>query len=168
MDDPFEELPPGSTPLEPEEVASQGALAAAETFLAAIAAGDAREVWSLFSISAQAYIINLGVQRGMDFDLASRLRSGVATTEETDVFLGDLLGGLQRDLAGVDVSRVAMESKAAPEAPMQVRVNLLVQLGPQMSDLQTAIPAGGIILSLENEIWRVERLVPPIDRPPHG
>lgn len=113
----------------------------------------------MFSGSAQAYIINLGIQRGMDFDLASRLRSGVATTEETDEFLGDLLAGLQRDLVGIDLTRVAFESKASPEAPMQVRVNLLVQLGPELNALQTAIPAGSIVLSLEDEVWRVERLL---------
>ncbi len=113
----------------------------------------------MFSGSAQAYIINLGIQRGMDFDLASRLRSGVATTEETDDFLGDLLAGLQRDLVGIDLTRVAFESKASPEAPMQVRVNLLVQLGPELDALQTAIPAGSIVLSLEDEVWRVERLL---------
>lgn len=157
---PFGEVPPepDSWP-EPEEVASLGALAAAEAFLQAVAVGDAEAVWAGFSTTAQAYIINLGVQRGMDFDLSSRLRAEVATADETEVFLGDLLQGLQRDLTGIDLDRVAFESKASPEAPMQVRVNLLVQLGPQMDNLQTAIPAGAIVLSLEDEIWRVERLV---------
>jgi hypothetical protein len=134
-------------------------LAAAESFLGALALGDARAVWDMFSGTAQAYIINLGIQRGMDFDLASRLRSGAATTEETDSFLGDLLSGLQRDLVGIDLARIAFESKASPEAPMQVRVNLLVQLGPDLDQLQTAIPAGAIVLSLEDEAWRVERLI---------
>lgn len=157
---PFGELPPepNSWP-EPEEVASAGALAAAEAFLAAIEASDAHTVWSMFSGTAQAFIINLGVQRGMDFDLSSRLRAEVATTDETEVFLGDLLSGLQRDLAGIDLERVAFESKASPEAPMQVRVNLLVQLGPQIGEMQTAIPAGAIVLSLEEESWKVERLI---------
>lgn len=163
MDEPFEEVSAGPDGwLEPEEIASQGVLAVAERFIGAIATGDTYGVWSLFSTAAQAYIINLGVQRGMDFDLGSRLRAGIATSDETDAFLGDLHLGLQRDLAGVDVSRVAFESTAAPEAPMQVRVNLLVQLGPDSTDLQTAIPAGAIVLSLENEMWRVERLVPPL------
>lgn len=134
-------------------------MAAAEAFLGALFTGDARAAWHMFSASAQAYIINLGVQRGMDFDLASRLRGGVATTEETDAFLGDLLAGLQRDLVGIDPARIAFESKASPEAPMQVRVNLLVQLGPEMDQLQTAIPAGAVVLSLEDEAWRVERLI---------
>lgn len=146
--------------VEPEEIASEGALSAAEDFLERLAIGDARGVWDLFSTAAQAYIVNLGIQRGLDFDLASRLRSGVATTDETDSFLGDLMSGLRRDLAGLDLARVAFESKASPEAPMQVRVNLLMQLGPEVGELRTAIPAGAIILSLEGEAWRIERLVP--------
>lgn len=157
---PFGEVPPEpeSWP-EPEEVASEGALAAAEAFLLALGTGDALAVWNMFSGSAQAYIVNLGIQRGMDFDLASRLRAGVATTDEMDDFLGDLMTGLQRDLAGIDMARIAFESKASPEAPMQVRVNLLVSLGPEMNDLQTAIPAGAIVLALEDETWRIDRLM---------
>ncbi len=159
--EPFGEFPhdPGSD-LEPEEIASEGALTAAEVWLGAIAAGDAETVWDLFSDTAQAFIINLGLERGMDFDVASRLRAGVATTDEREDFLADLLSGLQRDLAGIDFSRLAFESKAELESPMQVRVNYLVQLGPEVAELQAAIPAGAIVLTLQDDLWRVERLVP--------
>ncbi|MFN2388972.1 MAG: hypothetical protein ABR575_05125 [Actinomycetota bacterium] len=146
--------------MEPEEIASEGALAVAETFFRALAAGDRGALWALFSETAQAYIINLGLERGMDFDLASRLRSGSASDEEMDGFLGDLISGIQKDLSGVDLARLAFESKAEPEAPLQVRVTYLVQLGPQVADVQPAIPAGAIVLSLQNEEWRIERLVP--------
>jgi hypothetical protein len=142
-----------------EEVASEGALAAADEFLQLVSLGDADGVWGMFSSSAQAYIVNLGIQRGMDFDLASRLRAGVATTEENQAFLEDLLLGIHRDLAGLDLGRVAFESTASPEAPMRVRVNLLVQIGPDVAELQTAVPAGAIILALEDDVWRVERLI---------
>ncbi len=158
---PFGDVPEGPEgEPEPEELASEGALAAAEDFFNAVAVGDARRVWDLFSDTAQAYIINIGHERGMDFDLASRLRSGTASEEEVDDFLGDLLAGIQRDLSGIDFSRLAFESRAEPEAPMQVRVNYLVQLGPQVQQLQTAIPAGAIVLSLEGDEWKIERLLP--------
>lgn len=159
--EPFGEFPPEpGAGLEPEEAASEGALEVAEQFFAAIATRDARALWSLFSDTARAYILNVGHERGMDFDLTSRLRSGEASDDETDSFLSDVLAGLQRDLSGIDFSRLAFESKAEPEAPMQVRVNYLVQVGPQMQELQTAIPAGALVLSLEGDAWRVERLVP--------
>ena len=163
--EPFPKPPDGDgAPLEPEEEASQAALEVAEEVFRALSAGEGRALWDLFSDTAQAFIINLGHERGMDFDLASRLRSGVATTDEFDVFLGDLLSGIRRDMAGVDFSRLALESKAEPEAPMQVRVHYLVQLGPQTQDLLTAIPAGSIILSLQRDRWKIERLVPRPER----
>lgn len=145
---------------EPEEIASEGVLEVAERFFAAIAANDADLVWELFTQRARDYIISVGHERGMDFDLASRLRSDTATADERADFLGDLLEGLRRDLRGVELDRLALESKAEPEAPMQERVHYLVQIGPEMEGIQTAIPAGSLVLSLENEVWRVERLEP--------
>lgn len=150
----------GDADLEPEEEASEHALAAAESFLGAIAIGDADAMWNLFSDNAKAYIINLGHERGMDFDLASRLRSESASETETAEFRADLMAGLQRDLAGVDFTKLAFDSKAEPEAPMQVRVNYLVQIGAEVDDMLTAIPAGAIVLSLQDEVWKVERLIP--------
>ena len=160
-EDPFQGLPeePDSG-IEAMEQASEGALAVAEAFLLTVAAGDARGMWDLFSETSQAYIIGLGHERGMDFDLTSRLKQGTATDEERDTFLGDLMYGIQHDLAGVDFSRLAFESKAEPEAPMQVRVNYLVRLGPEMEGMQTAIPAGSILLSFQYDQWKVERLIP--------
>jgi hypothetical protein len=146
--------------LEPEEEASEGALAAAESFLGAITSGNGDAVWEMFSDTAQAYIINLGHERGMDFDLSSRLRTDTATEAERFEFRSDLLAGLQRDLAGVDFERLAFDSKAEPEAPMQVRVTYLVQIGPEEEQMLTAIPAGAIVLFLQDEVWKVERLIP--------
>lgn len=145
---------------EPLEEASEGALQLAEAFLLTVASGDARKMWELFSETAQAYIIGLGHERGMDFDLTSRLKAGTASEEEWDTFLGDLIFGIQHDLSGLDFSRLAFESKAEPEAPMQVRVNYLVRLGPEMEGMQTAIPAGSILLSFQYDEWKVERLIP--------
>lgn len=163
-EEPPSEMPdlPGDTnsDLEPLEEASEGALQVAEQFLLTVASGDARKMWELFSETAQAYIIGLGHERGMDFDLTSRLRAGTASEEEWDNFLGDLIFGIQHDLSGLDFTRLVFESKAEPEAPMQVRVNYLVRLGPEMEGMQTAIPAGSILLSYQYDQWKVERLVP--------
>ena len=71
-----------------------------------------------------------------------------------------MLLGIQKELTGVDFARLAFESKVEPEAPMQVRVNYLVQVGPQVDELQTAIPAGSILLTLQEEQWKVEWLLP--------
>ena len=147
----------------PEEIASEGVLAAAEAFFAALAARQGRAVWASFSDRAREYIINMGHERGMDFELAARLRAGSASEEEMEAFLEDLLAGLERDLRGVDFARLAFEAKAEPEAPMQVRVNYLVTIGPQIEGIQTAIPAGSLVLALEEDGWKVERLEP---RPP--
>jgi len=161
IEEPFSGMPeqPAEGP-EAMEQASEGALAVAEEFLLKVAAGDARGMWEMFSETAKGYIISLGLERGMDFDLASRLRQGTATDEDWSGFLGDLMFGIQHDLAGVDFSRLAFESKAEPEAPMQVRVQYLVRLGPEIEGMQTAIPAGSILLSFQYDAWKVERLVP--------
>lgn len=149
-----------SSGMEPEEEASEGALSAAEEFFSAIHRGDARDLWDLFSEQAQAFILNKGHERGMDFDLSSRLRAGTASEDETNEFLSDVLAGIQSDLRGIDFARLAFDSKAEPEAPMQVRVNYLVQVGPAIQDLATAIPAGSVVLSLQPDGWRIERLIP--------
>jgi len=165
---PYQDPPEGSgDEPEPEEVASEGALAVAETCFAQVAAGDAEGLWSLFSEPAQAYILNVGHERGMDFDLTSRLRAGAASSDEHEAFLSDVLAGIRRDLAGIDFARLAFDSKAEPEAPMQVRVHYLIQMGPDIPELLTAIPAGSLVLSLQPDGWRVERLVPrPGGEPP--
>lgn len=159
---PFDDEMAGRPPdaLEPEEEASEGALAAAETFFEAVKAGDARRLWDIFGENAKLWVINIGQERGMGIDLASRLRQGIAGEDEEAEFLADLMAGIQRDLSGLDFSRMAFESKVEPEAPMQVRVHYLMQLGPQMGDLTPAIPAGSLILTLEDSGWRVERLIP--------
>lgn len=168
MDDPAPD-PRGPTP-EPEEEASEEALATAEAFFVAVQQHDARAIWDLFTERAKAYVVNLGQDRGMDIDLASRLRRGTASDEELDTFLEDLLAGIQKDLQDIDLTRVALESKAIPESPFQVRVTYLVQVGVEQEGLQAAIPAGSLVLSHEEqEGWKVERLVPrPGDEPPQA
>ena len=144
----------------PEEEASRAVLDAAELLLLAIATGDHRALWDMLSEGARAYVLNIAVERGMDFDLGSRIRQGTASDAELDDYLTDLLEGIRRDLKGVDLSRLAFESKAEPHAPMQVRVTYFLQMEAAIGDIRPAIPAGSLIMIYEGGAWKVERLIP--------
>jgi hypothetical protein len=142
------------------EIASDEPLKAAERFFQALVRGDARGLWESFGEQARAYVLNIGLTRGMDFDLNSRLRQGTATDEEFEEFLGDFLEGVRRDLRGVDIHRLGFESEVEPEAPMLVRVTYLVTLGELGVGIATAVPAGSLIMVLEDGDWKVERILP--------
>lgn len=152
--------PPPDHGLTPMEMASDAPLKAAERFFEALAAGDGRGLWDCFGDQARAFVLNIGLQRGMDFDLNSRLRQGTATAEEFEEFIGDFLQGVRRDLRGVDIGRVAFESQVEPETILRVRVTYLVTLGEPSAGLTTAVPAGSLVMVLENGDWKVERIVP--------
>jgi hypothetical protein len=143
----------------PEEVASEAALAAAEAFFAALVQRDGQALWDVLSETSRAFVLNIAVERGMDFELASRLRDGAAGDEERTTYQDELLEGILRDLRTVDLSRLAFESAAEPHAPMQVRVRFMVSLG-EAGDHLAAVPAGSLLLTLEEGTWKVERLIP--------
>ena len=151
-------LPPDPG-LSPMEMASDEPLKAAERFFLALAAGDGRGLWDCFGEQARAFVLNVGLQRGMDFDLNSRLRQGTATELELEEFIGDFLQGVRRDLRGVDIQRVAFESQVEPETTLRVRVTYLVTLGDPGAALTAAVPAGSLIMVLENGDWKVERII---------
>jgi hypothetical protein len=144
----------------PEEEASLPALAAAQDFFNAVARGDRSRLWELLSENARAFVLNIAMERGMDFDLGTRIRGGTATDEEMDEYLTTLLEGVRRDLRGMDLSRLVFESTAEPHAPLQVRVTYLLQMQEAIGGIVSAIPAGSLIMSYEADRWRVERLVP--------
>jgi hypothetical protein len=147
------------------EMASDEPLKAAERFFQALAAGDARGLWDCFGEQARAFVLNLGLKRGMDFDLNSRLRQGTASDQEFEEFIGDFLDGVRRDLRGVDIHRVAFESQVEPETSLRVRVTYLVTLGEPGVGIATAVPAGSLLMVLEDGDWKVERIIP---RPGRG
>jgi len=152
--------PPLEHGLTPMEIASDEPLKAAERFFQALAGDDARGLWNCFGDQARAFVLNLGLERGMDFDLNSRLRQGATTDEEFDEFIGDFLQGVRRDLRGVDIQRLAFESQVEPETTMRVRVTYLVTLGEPGVGIVTAVPAGSLVMVLEHSDWKVERIVP--------
>lgn len=137
-----------------------GARKAAERFFAAIRDGDARGMWALFSEDAQAYVLNLAVERGMDFDLGSALRQGTASDEDTDTYLGELAEGVRRDLKGVDLDHLVFEAEPHPDSAGHVRVVYLLQVATPIGDVRPTIPAGSLDMVQDPEGWRVQRLVP--------
>ena len=152
--------PPPEHGLTPMEVASDEPLKAAERFFHALAGGDAGGLWDCFGEQARAFVLNLGLERGMDFDLNTRLRQGTATDEEFEEFIGDFLQGVRRDLRGVDIQQLAFESAVEPETTLRVRVTYLVTLGEPGIGIVTAVPAGSLVMVLEHDDWKVERIVP--------
>lgn len=146
--------------LTPEEESSQEVLAAAERFFEALANGDGRALWAVMSDDARAYVLNIAVERSMEFDLYSRLRDGTASEEEVDSYLADLLEGIRADLQGVKLDRLAFESAAEPESPMRMRVTYLMRMDATIGGVETAIPAGSLIMVHEDGEWKMDRLVP--------
>jgi hypothetical protein len=142
------------------EIASDEPLKAAERFFQALAGDDARGLWDCFGEQARSYVLNLGLERGMDFDLNTRLRQGTATDEEFEEFIDDFLQGVRQDLRGVDIRRLAFESQVEPETTLRVRVTYLVTLGEPGVGIVTAVPAGSLVMVLEQGDWKVERIVP--------
>lgn len=158
------EPPGGADPADPEaraaDEAGSEAIAAAGRFFSAIADSDHRALWAELGEDARNYVINLALERGMDFDFASRLRDGTAGEEEFDEYTRDLLSGLRSDISNVDLSRLAFEATVDPHAPDQVRVTYLVQMSEAIGDVRSAIPAGSLLMAHDGAQWKVERLVP--------
>lgn len=131
----------------------------AEQFLATIAAGDHRSMWEQFSEDARAFVINIALERGMDFDLGSRLRQGTASDEELDEYLQELLEGLKRDLRGVDFDALTF-SEPEPVGHEEVKVTYLVEFEQTLVDEPMRMPAGSIMLRPEGGGWKVARIMP--------
>jgi hypothetical protein len=60
----------------------------------------------------------------------------------------------------VDIRRLAFESQVEPETTLRVRVTYLVTLGEPGVGIVTAVPAGSLVMVLEQGDWKVERIVP--------
>lgn len=145
---------------EPDAGTRAEAIDAAARFFAAIAAQDHDALWHEFSEDARAYVINLAVERGMDFDFGSRLREGTAGQEEFDDYARDLLAGIRADLGDLDFERLTYEVAVEPSAPDKLRVTYLVALGEALGQGPSAIPAGSLLMSYDGARWRVDRLIP--------
>lgn len=143
------------------------AISALKRLFFAITVDDGPAVWAAFSDQAKAYVLNLAIQQGMDFELASRLRSGFSSPEESEAYLGNLLLGLQHDLAGLDLSKLAysVEDDHGGRYKVRYQIPLDLRLGPNPgggapSALLPAIPAGSAVMVHQDHGWRLDRLIP--------
>ncbi|HWH35136.1 MAG TPA: hypothetical protein VNT56_07425 [Acidimicrobiales bacterium] len=142
----------------PEEVA--------KTFVDAVAWGEHHTVWDLLSSEGRETVLRVGATRGMDKELALRLRDGAAATAEREEFLADLVRGLRADLAGNDLDNLEAErledGDPVPEAG-QVTVMLVSPLPPVLA--QPGLPVAEVKMRDEQGQWRVDRLLPRTSKP---
>lgn len=141
------------------------ATGAAERFLNAIFEADTDLIWDLFSAAAREHVVARGMRRGLSADLGRALLEGTAEDMERAEFMGDLLGGLQRDLETVDLSRVHVEpigeSFDASQETVVFYERFIVAVGPPLEPL----PVGSIELVRVDGKWMVDRLVPGPPKP---
>lgn len=150
----------GEVAPEPDEAASAAARAAAERFFRALAEGDNRTLWELFSEDARAYVINIALERGMDMDFASRLRDGTAGDVEFDDYTQDLLTGIRADVGNIATDNLQFEASVDPASPDRLVVRYLVQMSESIGGVYTAIPAGSLLMTEDSGQWKVQRLIP--------
>lgn len=151
----------GDGPATDQQVAGgEDAIAAARTFVEAIAWGEHRKVWELLGSEGRKTVLRVAVKNGMADALAARLRDGTAGMTETEEFLSELVDGLRADLAGNNLDD--LEYSADIEfAPGQVRVLLTAPVPPLLGPV--GLPVGSVELACLDGVWLVERLTP---RPP--
>lgn len=137
-------------------------------FFFAVTIGDGEAVWDELSERGRAYVLNVALQQGMDFELGSQLRQGSATSEAVGAYLDNLVHGIRRDLDGIDLSNLSYDTEAADGG--RVRVRFVVPLGLTLRkrsdgaamtpDPRASIPAGSAVVAPEVGRWRIDRLVP--------
>jgi hypothetical protein len=134
-------------------------VATAEAFVDAVAWGEHHRVWELLADDGRETVLRVAATRGMDQDLATRLRDGTATASERDEFLIDLVNGLRADLAGADLDNVEYAVDPEPLEAGRARVVIIATL-PEPLAVGGGIPAGSVDLVHDGARWRVERIVP--------
>lgn len=142
-------MSPGTNPVE-----------VAASFLQAIFEGDPGVLWASFSVEARSFVVARGVRRGMPFELGQALLDGSADILDEVEFLADLLGGIEKDLATVDLGRILVSHVTEVIAEHKVRIRFsekfVVEVGPPLEPL----PVGSLELVEESETWKIDRLVP--------
>ncbi len=130
---------------------------AAREFVDAIVWGEHLKVWELMGVEARTTVLKVAVSRGMDEQLAARLRDGSASGPEREEFLADLVNGLRNDLAGNDLDNLEYELDTAPNQPGKARVVIQTPLNPLLGGY---LPAASVELSDEAGRWKIDRLLP--------
>lgn len=101
-----------------------------------------------------------GVRRGMSYELGQALLDNTAEVLDEVEFFADLLGGMEKDLASVDLGRVVVSDSPEVLADGKVRIRFserfVIEAGPQLD----ALPVGSLDLVEEGSDWKVDRLIP--------
>ncbi len=129
----------------------------ARAFVDAVVWGEHNLVWELLAADARTTVLKVAVNRGMDEQLAARLRDGTASGPEREEFLADLVNGLRNDLAGNDLDNLEYELDASPHEPGRARVVVQAPLNPLLGGY---LPAASVELSDEGGHWKIDRLLP--------
>jgi len=129
----------------------------ARAFVDAVVWGEHNLVWELLAADARTTVLKVAVNRGMDEQLAARLRDGTASGPEREEFLADLVNGLRNDLAGNDLDNLEYEVDVTPSEPGRARVLIQAPLNPLLGGY---LPAASVELSDEAGRWKIERLLP--------
>lgn len=132
------------------------ALDVARQFVTAVAWGEHRTVWDLLGHEGRTAIIRVATRRGMDDALAARLRDGIATATEEDVFLTDLINGMRADFASTDLDELHLEDEPGPQEPGRARVVLVAPVAAALG--LPGLPVGSVELAEEDGGWRVQRV----------
>lgn len=150
------------------------AITAVKRFFFALTVQDGPALWEELSEEGRAYVLNVAVRQGMDFELHSRLRQGSSSDEELTGYLENLVWGIRRDLDGIDLSHLSYEAETTDSGAVLVkfmvplgltlpRARNTVDSGPTESpqlDPRAVIPAGSAVLVRERGRWRITRLIP--------
>lgn len=134
--------------------------AVAEEFLQAIYEGDPGLIWSSFSAEARSFVVARGVRRGMAFELGQALLQGSADPIEEVEFLADLLGGIEKDLANVDLGQIVINDVIEPVGEEKVRIRFSEQFSIDVGPKLEPLPVGSVELVKEGAGWKVDRLIP--------
>ena len=134
----------------------------ARRFLSAVAWGEHHTIWELLGREGRTAVLRVATTRGMDEALAARLRDGVASPGDQDVFLTDLVNGLRADLVGTDLDALEIEPEPGPEEDGRARVLLVAPVASSLG--VPGLPVGSVELADDDGRWLVQRLVPRIKR----
>lgn len=139
----------------------QTAVAAARSFVHAVAWGEHQTVWELLAPDGRKAVLRVALGRGMDDVLASRLREDRAEAHELDAFLTDLVNGLRADLAGADLDTVGFELVDESPDARSVSVVLTTPTAPEIARHGFAsLPVATLELVTEAAMWRVAAIAP--------
>lgn len=82
---------------------------AARRFVEALAWGEHRVVWKMFSSEGRRRIVEIGTAAGLDRVMAERIASDIADETEMDEFLSSLMHGLRADFENLSSDRLIVE-----------------------------------------------------------